>query len=117
MLGAERLLDLAGAGLRLTLAPVRFVGDRLAMQFADPLADLQPGEGAIVDSDGRKLAAYRDPAGDVQALSPICTHLRCVVEFDRTKQEWKCPCHGSRFALDGTVVKGPARRPLERRHI
>ena len=99
--------------LRLALRAGRdFVGDRVAMRFAEPLDALAPGEGRIVDLDGRKVAAYRDDDGSVLALDPICTHVRCVVQFDADAREWACPCHGSRFAVDGSVVRGPARRPL-----
>ena len=110
----DSAIRLAGGALRLALAPVHFVGDRIAMRFAEPLASLAPGEGRIVDLDGRKVAAYRDESGEVLALDPICTHIRCVVKFDPDAREWACPCHGSRFATDGSVVRGPAKRPLAR---
>ncbi|AJF68397.1 FAD-dependent oxidoreductase [Streptomyces vietnamensis] len=42
-----------------------------------------------------------------------CTHMGCELGFDETEQTWQCPCHGSRFASDGTVLQGPATRPLE----
>ena len=76
------LIDIVRGAFRLALAPARFVLDRIAMLFAGPLRDLGPLEGAIVDLDGEKLAAYRDEDGEVHALSPICTHLRCVVGFN-----------------------------------
>jgi Rieske Fe-S protein len=110
----DTAIRLAGGALRLALAPLHFVGDRIAMRFAEPLDSLAPGEGRIVDLDGRKVAAYRDGEGEVHALDPICTHVRCVVQFDSEAREWACPCHGSRFGTDGSVVRGPARRPLAR---
>jgi 3-phenylpropionate/trans-cinnamate dioxygenase ferredoxin reductase subunit len=108
------LHGLASGARRLALAPVRFVTDRIAMRGADPVDQLQPGEGRIVDAGGDKVAAYRDPAGELHLLSPVCTHLRCIVSFDAETTEWHCPCHGSRFTIDGDVVKGPAKRPLPR---
>lgn len=109
--------DLGAGALRLALAPYRFVADRVAMRSAGPLDDLAPGEGAIVDVGGEKVAAFRDDDGSVHAVSPICTHVRCVVSFDPAAREWACPCHGSRFGTDGSVIRGPAKRPLEARPI
>jgi len=54
---------------------------------------------------GRSVALFRDEQG-VYAISTICTHLGCVVKAG--KEGFACPCHGSRFAPDGAVVKGPA---------
>jgi nitrite reductase/ring-hydroxylating ferredoxin subunit len=58
---------------------------------------------------GRSVAIFRDAAG-VHAVSIICTHLGCIVR--PTAAGFECPCHGSRFAPDGSVVKGPAPQAL-----
>ena len=58
---------------------------------------------------GRSVAVFRDAEG-VYAISIICTHLGCIVK--PTAQGFECPCHGSRFASDGSVTKGPAPRAL-----
>ena len=52
--------------------------------------------------------------GAVEALSARCTHLGCTVHWAAAENRFKCPCHGSQFAADGTVLHGPAQRPLER---
>jgi menaquinol-cytochrome c reductase iron-sulfur subunit len=52
--------------------------------------------------------------GEVVAYSPICTHLGCAYHWDTGKGDFVCPCHASEFALDGTVLTGPAPRPLDR---
>ncbi|MBB1258933.1 FAD-dependent oxidoreductase [Streptomyces alkaliterrae] len=90
-----------------------FVGDRL--NSAPPLTELAPGDGAVVEHGGERYAAYREPDGRVRLLSARCTHLGCLVRFDDAEREWACPCHGSRFAVDGSVRHGPATRPLEAR--
>jgi glycine/D-amino acid oxidase-like deaminating enzyme/nitrite reductase/ring-hydroxylating ferredoxin subunit len=89
-------------------------GDRLA-RGRRSLDELEPGEGAIVDRAGERVAAYRDESGAVSALSPVCTHLGCEVRFNAAERSWDCPCHGSRFAPDGAVLNGPAVHALERR--
>jgi cytochrome b6-f complex iron-sulfur subunit len=58
---------------------------------------------------GRSVAVFRDTEG-VYAISTVCTHLGCIVK--PTGKGFDCPCHGSRFAPDGAVVKGPAPAPL-----
>jgi cytochrome b6-f complex iron-sulfur subunit len=58
---------------------------------------------------GRPVALFRD-AGGVYAVSTVCTHLGCIVRA--ASDGFHCPCHGSRFAPDGSVVKGPAPKPL-----
>jgi glycine/D-amino acid oxidase-like deaminating enzyme/nitrite reductase/ring-hydroxylating ferredoxin subunit len=72
------------------------------------VAGLRPGDGAVVEIDGEMTAVYADPAGDLLAVSAICTHLGCTVAFNADDSTWDCPCHGSRFAADGTVIQGPA---------
>jgi len=75
--------------------------------------ELKPGEAAILKVDGRNVAGYRDEGGRLHAVSAACTHMGCVVGWNETDRSWDCPCHGSRFALDGTVVHGPAVKALE----
>jgi glycine/D-amino acid oxidase-like deaminating enzyme/nitrite reductase/ring-hydroxylating ferredoxin subunit len=94
-----------------------FFGDRLAPPDVRSLEQLAPGEGGVVKVDGDKVAAFRDDDGAVHAVSPICTHLYCQVGFNAAERSWDCPCHGSRFATDGTVIQGPAVSPLERREL
>jgi Rieske Fe-S protein len=56
----------------------------------------------------------RPSSGDVEALSARCTHLGCTVHWVAAENRFQCPCHGSQFAADGSVLHGPAQRPLER---
>lgn len=77
---------------------------------ADALA---PGEAALVAGDGAKVAAYRDAAGRLHAVDATCTHMGCTVAWNAVSTCWDCPCHGSRFSIDGQVLHGPATRALE----
>lgn len=73
---------------------------------------LAPGEGRVVSHRGRQVALARDDAGRSHAVSARCTHLGCIVSYNDAECSWDCPCHGSRFAVDGQVLEGPAVRPL-----
>jgi len=75
--------------------------------------DLQPGQGELVEHDGETIAAYRDRGGRLFTVSPVCTHMKCRVSWNALETSWDCPCHGSRFAPDGSVLEGPALQPLE----
>ncbi|MFE4836481.1 FAD-dependent oxidoreductase [Arthrobacter sp. NPDC056691] len=76
-----------------------------------------PGAGAVVDVDGDPVAVYTDRGGQVRAVTAICTHLGCTVGFNAADVSWDCPCHGSRFAIDGAVIQGPATRDLAARNL
>lgn len=91
----------------------RLVETLLGQADHDRLDALAPGDGAIIELDGRKRAVYRDDDGIYAILSPICTHLGCEVAWNGVERSWDCPCHGSRFDTDGTVIDGPAPKPLE----
>ena len=82
---------------------------------AGNVVDVALGEGRIVGRPGDQTAVYRDPQGEVHAVSARCTHLGCIVSWNPAESSWDCPCHGSRFSVDGEVIQGPAVRNLERR--
>jgi glycine/D-amino acid oxidase-like deaminating enzyme/nitrite reductase/ring-hydroxylating ferredoxin subunit len=92
--------------------PYYMIKDRLARPEADSVRELKPGEGMIVGRRGKKVAAFRDANGNTHRLSPVCTHLGCLVRWNPSESTWDCPCHGSRFKPTGEVIAGPAEEPL-----
>ncbi len=93
---------------------LHFVHGRLkARTGREELERLGPGEGAIARVRGKQIAAYRDDDGVLHTLSPTCTHLGCVVEWNTAERTWDCPCHGSRFSGTGIPIEGPAISRLE----
>jgi glycine/D-amino acid oxidase-like deaminating enzyme/nitrite reductase/ring-hydroxylating ferredoxin subunit len=74
--------------------------------------EIAPGQGAVLREGLQKVAVYRDEAGGLHRRSAFCTHLGCVVAWNTAERTWDCPCHGSRFDVDGGVVHGPAVSPL-----
>ena len=67
----------------------------------------------VVKLAGKTYGLYRDAGGAWQGVRLKCTHMGCKLRFDPAEQTWECPCHGSRFTLDGQVLQGVAKRPLE----
>jgi glycine/D-amino acid oxidase-like deaminating enzyme/nitrite reductase/ring-hydroxylating ferredoxin subunit len=94
--------------------PYYLLRDRIASASDGALESLGTGEGRIVAVDGKKVAAYRDEQGKLTLLSPVCTHMKCLVRWNVTDRTWDCPCHGSRFHPDGAVLSGPAEASLEK---
>jgi len=76
--------------------------------------EITPGSAALMRQGLQKVACYRDESGTLHSLSAKCTHLGCQVEWNSVEKSWDCPCHGSRFNIDGTVLNGPATVPLSK---
>jgi nitrite reductase/ring-hydroxylating ferredoxin subunit len=89
-----------------------FMQDYVADRPARTLDEVRPGGGAIVEHGGERVAAFRATDGSVTMVSPVCTHLKCLVHWNAAEASWDCPCHGSRFGTDGRVLEGPALAPL-----
>jgi nitrite reductase/ring-hydroxylating ferredoxin subunit len=95
-----------------------FVGDRLRPRDGRvEIARLLPGDGTVARIGARHLAVHRDAEGNLRAVSARCTHLGCLVGWNRADRTWECPCHGSRFAADGSLLQGPATQPLPPRKL
>jgi glycine/D-amino acid oxidase-like deaminating enzyme/nitrite reductase/ring-hydroxylating ferredoxin subunit len=91
--------------------------DYLTRRQNEKLSSLSPGDSAIVDAEGETFAAYRAPDGELFAVSNVCPHMGCKVHWNSVETSWDCPCHGSRFRPDGTVIEGPALHGLKRSHL
>lgn len=91
------------------------VGDRIR-SVPRSARDLAPGDGRVVRQGRTPVAISRDLDGQVHAVSATCTHLGCLVRWNRQEATWDCACHGSRFAADGEVLEAPATsrlRPID----
>lgn len=96
-----------------------FVADRLAKPEGHDLSDVPPGEGRILEVDGKKVAVFREEGegGAVHAVSPVCTHVGCHVHWNKAERSWDCPCHGARYSPTGEVLNGPAVKALPSKKI
>jgi nitrite reductase/ring-hydroxylating ferredoxin subunit len=92
--------------------PYYLIRDRFAGTQGRSLRPERPGQGRIIEYQGTTVAAYRDPRGKLTLRSATCTHMGCRVAWNEGARTWDCPCHGSRFTLEGDVFSGPAEAPL-----
>lgn len=107
----------ASSGARAVAGLASNAGARLKAKVERVLSaeDLAPGQAGVVSDSEGDWATYVDEQGTRHAVSPTCTHMGCLVSFNSVEKAWECPCHGSRFGLDGAVLNGPATTPLRRR--
>jgi glycine/D-amino acid oxidase-like deaminating enzyme/nitrite reductase/ring-hydroxylating ferredoxin subunit len=94
------------------ITPLKNFAEYLTASEIASVERLRQGEGRLVRSGLKKIAACRDREGTLHLHSASCTHLGCVVHWNSLEQCWDCPCHGSQFAPDGTALNGPAVSPL-----
>ncbi|MCE3280611.1 MAG: puuB 1 [Bacteroidetes bacterium] len=76
------------------------------------LQSIRPGQGKIVELDGKKFGVYRDKQDQFHMVGAECTHMKCIIKWNNDEQSWDCPCHGSRFTTEGKVLNGPANDDL-----
>jgi nitrite reductase/ring-hydroxylating ferredoxin subunit len=91
------------------------VVDRLARSEPRMLDELMPGDGGVLWLNGERVGAFRTEDGFVHLVSAACSHLGCQLSLNTAERTWDCPCHGSRFDIDGAVIHGPAVEDLERK--
>lgn len=112
--GASMALTLAGsAGAVLWFAYPRFREGEFGGEFA-----LSPGEVPEVGGAPREYPEGRfwliQTDEGVLAIYKVCTHLGCLYKWTPSAFRFECPCHGSKFQIDGTKIEGPAPRNLDR---
>ncbi|MGZ3871266.1 MAG: FAD-dependent oxidoreductase [Mucilaginibacter sp.] len=95
-------------------AAYHFFADRLSVHETDSLKRIPKGSGKVVEFEGKKVAAYRDAEGKIHALNPVCTHAKCIVNWNQEEKSWDCPCHGARYDIQGRVLNGPAEKDLQK---
>ncbi|MBX0305894.1 FAD-dependent oxidoreductase [Haloarcula salinisoli] len=90
-----------------------YIEDYLGSQPSLDTVDLDPGDAGVYEVDDDPLAVYRDDDGEIHARSAVCPHKGCLVAWNDGERSWDCPCHGSRFGVDGEVLDTPAVHGLD----
>ncbi|HWS30253.1 MAG TPA: FAD-dependent oxidoreductase [Clostridia bacterium] len=74
--------------------------------------NIERGKAALAEFEGMRVCVYRDAGGRTHILPSRCSHLGCRLEWNADDAAWECPCHGSRFTVDGAILDGPTVKPM-----
>lgn len=114
MLGGAAILELSWIGLSFFRRKKSNREVKNTLVNAGSLNSFQPGTvTSIRVKSGQGFHIVCLASGEILALSRVCTHLGCSVPWNKEKERFVCPCHGSRFTMQGEVEHGPAPRPLD----
>lgn len=74
--------------------------------------DYQAVDGKVARIQNKLVGIALDNKRHLHFINPVCPHLKCIVSFNALERTWDCPCHGSRFDIDGNIIEGPATSSL-----
>lgn len=108
----------AGAAASVTYPVYRYLAPRAvdanAAKVVIPEKDLPLGEAKFFEFAGSAAVLVRTGKRELIALSAVCTHLGCIVQWEKDKQGFICPCHAGYYTAEGAVISGPPPRPLKK---
>lgn len=85
-----------------------FIRDKLFVEKITALSAVEEGEGKVVKYEGESYAVYKENEGKVHLLKSTCPHAKCEVRWNSAELSWDCPCHSSRFGINGEVLTAPS---------
>ncbi|WPO81003.1 FAD-dependent oxidoreductase [Chryseobacterium sp. JJR-5R] len=91
-----------------------FIKDKLFAEKISSLAEVKEGEAKVVKYEGDSYAVYKETNGKMHLMKSTCSHALCEVRWNSAELSWDCPCHGSRFNVNGKMLTGPAVKDLPR---
>lgn len=89
-------------------------GSDAAVKVVIPESDVREGEAKFFEFAGSSAVLVRKRGGNLVAFSAVCTHLGCIVQWEKDKQDFLCPCHAGHYSADGDVTAGPPPKPLKK---
>lgn len=91
-----------------------FIKDKLFAEKITSLAEVKEGEAKVVKYEGDSYAMYKETNGKMHLVKSTCPHALCEVRWNSAELSWDCPCHGSRFNVNGKLLTGPTVKDLPR---
>lgn len=91
-----------------------FIKDKLFIEKISSLSEVKEGGATVIKYEGESYAIYKEVGGKLHLLKSTCPHARCEVRWNSAEITWDCPCHGSRFNVNGKILNGPAVKDLQR---
>ncbi|WP_080779159.1 FAD-dependent oxidoreductase [Chryseobacterium phocaeense] len=89
------------------------VKDKLFMEKIDSMTEIKEGEAKTVKYEGEAYAVYKETGGRMHVVKSTCPHALCEVRWNSAELSWDCPCHGSRFGVNGKILTGPTVKKLQ----
>ncbi|SDR11039.1 hypothetical protein SAMN05421664_3598 [Chryseobacterium soldanellicola] len=112
-----RIKPMAGAGTFVkeqASVVFDFIKDKIFIEKIESLAELKDGQAKVVKHEGESYAVYKESGGKSHVLKSTCPHALCEVRWNSAEISWDCPCHGSRFNVNGKILTGPTVKGLQR---
>ncbi|WP_345988566.1 FAD-dependent oxidoreductase [Chryseobacterium sp. Chry.R1] len=91
-----------------------FIKDKLLTEKITSLSEIKDGEAKVIRYEGESYALYKEKGGSLHMVKSTCPHAKCEVRWNSAEITWDCPCHGSRFNVNGKLLTGPAVKDLQR---
>lgn len=121
----RRFIDMLLAGEFLALAAAvlypmfSYLFPRASMELVPrevkvgPPDEIAPGSAKLINMGAKPVLVLRTAGGELRAMSAVCTHLQCTVQFRPELNAIHCACHDGKYDVAGRNVSGPPPRPLE----
>lgn len=91
-----------------------FIKDKLFTERIESFAVVDPGNAKVVKYENENYAVYKEVNGKTYILKSTCPHAKCEVRWNSAEISWDCPCHGSRFNVNGKLLTAPAVSGLQK---
>ncbi|REC45444.1 FAD-dependent oxidoreductase [Chryseobacterium pennipullorum] len=91
-----------------------FIKDKISVEKIESFSEIKAGEAKVIQYEGSSYALYKESDGTLHLLKSTCPHALCEVRWNSAELSWDCPCHGSRFNVNGKILTGPTTKHLQK---